>query len=255
MSGARAFAAALLEADAPAPAGLVTWNGSDPAQRFGVYRNNVVVSLIEALRAKFPVVATLVGEDFFRAMARDFARAHPPRSPIMALFGEDFPAFVAGFAPAAQLTYLADVARLEAARLAAYHAADAEALAADAFALVAPDRLAGLRVVFHPAARVLDFVHAAVSIWAAHQGQGDLAAVDPFEPEQALLTRPALEVETRRLAPGEAAMFAALSAGATLGDAAAKAFAARPDFDLTRALATLVASGAAVALEFEGDAS
>ena len=68
------FAAALLDPAAPCPSGLVTWNGSDAAQRFGVYRNNVTVSLIDAVADTFPVVQQLVGADFFRAMAGAFVR-------------------------------------------------------------------------------------------------------------------------------------------------------------------------------------
>ena len=255
MSAQDAFAVALLDAGAPAPDGLVAWNGSDPAQRFGVYRNNVVVSLVDALAAKFPVVAQLVGEEFFRAMAREHVRAAPPRSRMMALYGDDFAGFVATFPPATELPYLADVARLEAARLAAFHAADAEPLGPEAFAMIAPERLEAMRVGLHPAARIARFSHAAVSIWAAHQGQGDLAAVDPFEAEDALVTRPRLEVETRLLAPGEAALFEALGAGETLGAAAARGFAAHAGFDLSRALATLLTSGAASELFFNGEAT
>ena len=253
MSGQDAFAAALLDAGAPAPDGLVAWNGSDPAQRFGVYRNNVVVSLVDALAAKFPVVAELVGEDFFRAMARAHVRGAPPRSRMMALYGDDFAAFIAAFPPAADLPYLADVARLEAMRLVAFHAADAEPLGHEAFAMIAPERLGALCVGLHPAARIGRFAHAAVSIWAAHQGQGDLDDVDPFEAEDALVTRPRLEVETRRLAPGEAELFESLGAGETLGAAAARGFAAHPEFDLSRALATLLTSGAASELYFTGE--
>ncbi|MFA7290739.1 MAG: DNA-binding domain-containing protein, partial [Rhodocyclaceae bacterium] len=125
------FAAALLDPAQPAPAGLITWNGSDPAQRFGIYRNNVMVSLIEALADTFPVVQTLVGEEFFRAMAREFVRVSPPVSPVLAYYGDEFPAFVEHFPPAASLPYLADVARLEYARVLAFHAADSVPLATE----------------------------------------------------------------------------------------------------------------------------
>ena len=88
MSSQSAFAAALLNPDLPCPGGLTTWNGSDPELRFAVYRNNVTVSLIDALADTFPVVQALVGEEFFRAMARVFAQANPPRSRLMAYYGD-----------------------------------------------------------------------------------------------------------------------------------------------------------------------
>ena len=85
------FAAALLDPACPCPSGLKTWTGGDPARRFQVYRNNVVASLIDALADTFPVTLELVGDTFFRAMAGVFVRGCPPRSPILAFYGDDFP--------------------------------------------------------------------------------------------------------------------------------------------------------------------
>ncbi len=115
------FAAALLDPDVAAPDGLVAWNGSDPAHRFAVYRNNVTSALSDVLADSFPVTQQLVGEEFFRAMARIFLRGSPPPSPILTAYGEGFPAFVADFAPARTVPFLADVARLEWLRLRALH--------------------------------------------------------------------------------------------------------------------------------------
>ena len=84
-------------------------HASAPAKRFAVYRNNVVVSLIDALATRFPAVQRIVGEEFFRAMAGVRAGA----SAALALddgLWRDLPAFVETFAPAAELPYLADVA-------------------------------------------------------------------------------------------------------------------------------------------------
>jgi hypothetical protein len=113
MSHLQAFADSLLAMPPACPPGLTAWNRSDPARRFAVYRNNVMVSLIDALADSFPVTQALVGEEFFRAMAGVFARAHPPRSPVMAHYGDGFAGFIEDFQPAASLPYLADVARLE----------------------------------------------------------------------------------------------------------------------------------------------
>lgn len=115
MSAQRHFAEAVLAAEPLCPPGLMAWNGSDPARRFAV-RNNVMVSLIDALADSYPVTQDLVGEEFFRAMARLFVRTHPPRSPVLALYGAGLAEFIESFAPAAVLPYLADVARRDAAR-------------------------------------------------------------------------------------------------------------------------------------------
>ena len=68
------FQAALLDADLPVPPGLSDGQGNAAGKRFAVYRNNVAVSLTEALITAFPSIYTLVGDQFFRAMAGSFLR-------------------------------------------------------------------------------------------------------------------------------------------------------------------------------------
>lgn len=245
-----AFAAALLDPAVPCPTGLRAWNGSDPARRFAVHRNNVVSGLIDALAEGFPVVAALVGEDFFRAMAAAHVRACPPRSPVLAEWGEDFAGFIAGFAPAAGLPYLADVARLEQARTRACHAADAEPIDAArlAGALADPDALAALAIAWHPSLQVVASPFAIVSLWSAHQGDGDVPPVVVDEAEQALVLRDGLDVLVLPADPGTAAFVRAASEGAAFGAAAAAAFDRHAGFDLPAALSRLLAHGALVAL-------
>src|SRR6266852_5119664 len=119
------FAGALLDAERPIPRGITAHNAAIPTRRFAIYRNNVVAGLVKALKSRFPVVEKIVGEEFFAAMARVFVVERPPRSPVLAIYGDEFATFIAAFEPARELAYLADVARLEAARTRAYHAADA----------------------------------------------------------------------------------------------------------------------------------
>ena len=49
---------------------------------------------------RFPAVERLVGEEFFAGMAREFVMAHPPRSPLLLTYGDEFPDFIAAFEPA-----------------------------------------------------------------------------------------------------------------------------------------------------------
>lgn len=242
MSAQACFTNALLDPTLPCPAGLVTWNGSDPAMRFAVYRNNVVVSLVDALVDTFPVTRELVGDEFFRAMAQVFVLAHPPRSRVLASFGGDFPDFVAGFPPAASLAYLGDVARLEMLRVRAYHAADIPPLAPEAIAgmLVEPQRLPALRIGCHPSAAILRSSHAVFSLWAAHQGDLCLSAVDPAAPETALVVRAGMDVQTIQLRPAVGLFIEYLIGGTELASAVDAASAEESGFDLGEALATLI---------------
>lgn len=242
MNGQTAFAQAVLDPALDCPGGLTSWNGSDPRTRFAVYRNNVAVSLIDALADTFPVVQELVGEEFFRAMARVFVQAHPPRSRVMAYYGETFADFVASFAPAAAVPYLADVARLEMARVRAYHAADVAPLDPEALhgALADPQQLMRLRLVLHPGVQVIGSSFAVFSLWAAHQGTGCLSNVDPDLAQTALVFRNGLEVDTLELSVGAGVFISALQRGESLAEAAAIASGAQPDFDLVNTIALLI---------------
>ena len=251
------FAEALLAEEAVCPPGLATWNGSAPGKRFAVYRNNVIVSLIDALADSFPVTQELVGEQFFRAMARQFVRATPPRSPVLALYGDGFAEFIEAFPAATGVPYLADVARLELLRVQAWHAADADALAADEIArlLGEPAALPDARFILHPSVRLLRSPYAMVSLWAAHQSESAalaLSAVDPAQAETALVLRNVLDVEISAIAEGPATFILNLQQGVAFGQAAGQALAADAGFDLAASLGLLIRGGVLAGVEFPG---
>lgn len=233
---------ALVAPESPPLTGLATWNGSDPAQRFKVYRNNVAHSLVDALADSFGVVQTLVGEEFFRAMARVYALADPPRSPVLSRWGSGFANFIDGFAPAAGLPYLADMARLEFAQQQATHARDVQLLQATDLraVLAAPETLAGLRLSLHPSVWTYRSPYAIASLWLAHQDGGDIGAVDMETSECVLVWRQGSNAHSAAVSLGMHAFVKALAADQLLGDAAAAALAVDADFDLGPCLATLL---------------
>jgi Putative DNA-binding domain len=100
----RAFATALDDPAAPAPAMTHGRMSAPDVRRFAVYRNNVAVGLIGALEARYPVSRRIAGEDMFRAMARAFVRAHKPRTPVMIAYGGEFPEFVGAYLSSAAPT-------------------------------------------------------------------------------------------------------------------------------------------------------
>lgn len=244
------FAAALIDPDLPCPAGLTAGNGSDPAQRFRVYRNNVIVSLVDALADTFAVTRELVGDEFFRAMARLFAYAHPPQSRQMAFYGSDFPDFIAAFPPAAGLPYLADMARLEYRRVLAYHAADVAAVSPAEInaALADQDTVPALGLRLHPSLTVLSSAFAVVSLWAAHQGLLDLATIAPDVAETALILRHGLDVEVMQIPPAAGIFVGSLGTGSPLGAATVQAAAIDADFDPVGILGLLLQKSAIAAL-------
>ena len=234
------FAAALTNRDLPVPSGLTSWTGPRLERRFGVYRNNVSAGLIEALAVRYPVVLRLVGEEFFRAMTREYVLGALPRSPVLIEYGESYSDFVERFLPTASLAYLGDVARLESAYWRAYHAADVETLEPESFAAIATATLPDIRFAFHPSVSIVPSRWPIVSIWETNTRDADVTPIDLGRPENALVARPELDVEVRRLSTGAVAFLSAFAGSRTLSEAVGLAIESEPSFDLTANLAGLI---------------
>ena len=237
-----AFAQALLAPGAE-PAAEVAALVAQPA--FAVYRNTVVKGCIDALQANYPVVARLVGEEWFRAAAAVYVREALPSDPTLLNYGALFADFLARFPPAADLPYLPGCARLDRLWTEAHVATDQEPLDPAADARMTPDALA--RAVLHPhaAARWAWFEDAPIyTIWS--RNRADIVPDDDIDwrSEGVLLVRPRDTVEWQALDAAGCAFLDACAAGATLGRAAQAALEAREDADLARMMSTLLASGA-----------
>jgi hypothetical protein len=241
----REFALALLDADRATPSGLVGPDGVPSPRRFGVYRNNVVAGLIDALKDNYGAVCRIVGEEFFRAMAARFVIRNPPLSPIMLDYGAGFAGFIEGFEPAATLPYLADVARIERSWVESYHAADADPLSAQDLLAVDPKLLSRIRLSLHPSLRLTQSPYPAITIWRMNIGGGEPMAVDlDAGGEDALIVRADADVEVHQIPAGAAAFITSLARGKPVVSAAIAALEVTPHFDLKGLLAALVEAGA-----------
>lgn len=240
---ATSFAAALLDPELATPSVVVGPRNKSAAKRYDVYRNNVTVSLIDALAAVFPATMRITGADFFRAMARFHVRATPPTSPLLFEYGRDFPEFIERYEYAASMPWLGDVARIERAWLDAYHADDVDPLSPGTLASIPAEQLTDTVLTPHPAARIVRSRFPAVTIFAANRSEDPVGRIEATEPEDALVTRPNLEVIVRRLPPGGAVFLMRLLAGEPLGAAAETALSDCLAFDLSANIAGMLEAG------------
>jgi Putative DNA-binding domain len=242
-SYATAFTPALINPDQTTPSLVAGPNGKAAVKRYNVYRNNVTVSLIDALAMIYPAVQRITGVEFFRAMARFHVRATPPSSPLLFEYGRDFPAFIEQYEYAQCMPWLADTARIERAWLDAYHAADAAPLSPAALASFPPERLADLVFTAHPATRIVCSRFPALTIFAANRGEGPVGLIETALPEDALITRPDVDVVVRHLPAAGATYLSSLISGRPLGEAAAAALEASPSFDIGASIAGMIEAG------------
>ncbi len=210
-----------------------------------VYRNNVAVGLIDALRAAFPVTAEIVGSDAFDALALDFASAFPPAGPVLLDYGARFADFLAGQPWTSELPYLAGVAELERLASESHIAADAEPLRFADLAALGAERWMALRLPLHPAARFAWLRTPAMTIWLAHRDPAGFDSLAPeWRAEGALFTRPADAVEAILIDAPAHRLLSGLRLGESVGQAARAVADIYPETDFLELFAFLVNRGA-----------
>lgn len=233
------FRDALLDADKPVPDGLRDGNDAPAGARFSVYRNNVVLSLTEAMATAFPLISKLLGGETFNRLAGFFVRAHPPSSPLMMFYGEALPEFLEHFQPLAHIGYLADCARLDLARRQAYHAADAPAFDP---ASLQSEGVNDMRLTLAPATQIIRSPWPLYDIWRFNTEEG--APKPRAVAQDVLITRPEFDPQVQLLPTGAALWLQSLAAGASFEHALETTMEQIPDFDLASALTLTLTAGA-----------
>ncbi len=241
-----AFVAALTDVPDSA-AGAIAELVAQPG--FAVYRNTLTKGCVDALRANFPAVERLVGEEWFAAAATLYAREMPPRSGPLLEYGEDFPAFQQGFEPARELPYLSGVAQLDLLWLEVLSAVEQPVLALAALAAQNPEQLARQTLVPRAALRWRWFAELPVySIWRCTREQCEVPSTLVWQGEGALLSRSAGRIGWQPLERGGCVFLDACAAGRSLEQASELALAVQPELDFNDLLGRLLAAGAFAAL-------
>jgi len=210
---------------------------------FAVYRNTSARGVVEALRAAYPTVNMLVGDEMFTQVALDYRSEKPPAGPVLSDYGADFPDFLARQSWTCELPYLADVARLDWLWLGAF---------------LAPDRLPSSRpankddpqkIGLHPAARFTWLATPAMTIWQAHRDPWDLVELAPeWREEGALFTRRGQSVRAEMIGPECHHLLLACAAEMSVDDCLAAVSAAFPETDVADLLDRCFMSGALIIL-------
>lgn len=114
-------------------------------ERFAIYAGMYFWRIVDALREDFSRVAALLGDEGFQAVVRRYLALHPSRHPSLRPLGRELPGFLATHPPPGAPPFLADLARLEWARLEVFDAPDAVPLTLDALRTLRPERWPSLR--------------------------------------------------------------------------------------------------------------
>lgn len=220
---------------------LVTGDAIPAASRLDVYRHHIRHSLAAALATTFSTVQAVVGEGFFRGLARAFVEQCMPRQPVLSEYGAGLPDFITGYEPARDLPYLADVARLDWALSRAFHAPPVEGLGAPDLAAIEADRLPSMSLSLTPGTAIITSRFPIGRIWLASQPDADAAPVDlESGGERLLILRRPDDAAFVELASAEAAFVTALIEGRPIEGAAQAAFHIDGAFDLSTVFGRLL---------------
>lgn len=206
---------------------------------FAVYRNTCARGVVEALRAAFPTVDMLVGDEMFTEVALDYRRESPPSGPVLSDYGATFPSYLARQSWTSELPYLADVARLDRLWLETFLAPDFDS-----------SRMASIgqpRIMLHPAARFERLATPAMTIWQAHRNPDGIIEIEPeWREERALFARPGAVVHASQIDAACHRLLLSCMAPAGIGDCVAAVADAFPTANVPELLRDCVASGALV---------
>ena len=206
-----------------------------------IYRNGFHKACADVLRANYPSVVHLVGEDCFRALARRHVQTHPPRIASLVTYGEGFAEIIETTSALHGLEYLACVAKLDRAWTEVYFAEDAEGPDADALTGMTEHALTALPGRLAPCARRVSLEFSVLDAWTAlRRGGLEEQVTIGRSPLEMLVWRSSGEVAFRALCRGERALVDGIAAGRSCSDAAMIAVEVDADFDVADGFAALL---------------
>ena len=246
------FAGVIVRGDAPPVQIETAYPQYSISTAIEVYRNNYRGNLHDTLAGAYPVIAQLVGTDFFRYLTRHFIAQYPSRSGNLHHYGAEMADFVASFEPAGTLPYLPGVAALEWACHRAYFAEDASTLNIARLAQIPAEHYPDLILRTHPSCHLVRSNFPVVAIWHAHQPDAEVDFQIDLDSGAsiALVCRHDDVVTVSELPAADAGWLQAIQAGVPLGEATAATLEHHPDFDLQGLLLDLVAHGVLTEINF-----
>ncbi|MCK8068645.1 DNA-binding domain-containing protein [Cobetia sp. 1CM21F] len=134
-------------------------------ERLDIYAMAYRLRLFEVFGGDFEAVHTLIGDDAFGLLCRDYLAAHPPSHYSIRWAGQHFPAFVAAREPERSL--VTEMAAFEWALGLALDVVDSTPLSVETLQTLAPAEWPELTLAAHPSLKRFSFHFDTPAIWKA----------------------------------------------------------------------------------------
>jgi hypothetical protein len=213
-----AFQRFLLSGDSTIGSHVVGTERVPVETRLGIYGDGYRLRLIEALQKTFPVLAELLGESDFQALAAQYVDTHESTFFNIRWYGDQMGEFLAADETYSKAPILAEMARWEWAMAAVFDAADAEPIDISAFAHIAPEDWAALQFDWSAALQVIELEWNIPQLWKAVTEGNDERPDPVYGSNSYLIWRRELQIYFRPLGKEEAAAVAAARQGHSFGE-------------------------------------
>lgn len=147
--------------------------------RLGIYGNAYTMRLIEAMMEAFPAVHTLLGDDGFMEMAKEYVRNNPSQHFSIRWFGHQLSSFLAQQSPWKETLVLSEMAAFEWRLRDAFDAPDFTPVTMEEIQLIPPENWASMQFKLNPTLQRLELHWNVTELWQAIDEEQE-----PFPPEQ-----------------------------------------------------------------------
>jgi hypothetical protein len=225
-----AFMQELQGLEQPALRRQIVARGMSPARRLAIYRGNGIGACSKALELIYPVCRTIVGEAYFRQLALQYIEAYPSRQSDLNAYGGYWPDFlqrlVAADTALGELSYLADLARLEWHYHAAYYADNDPGFDFVALQQVPPSRQNDIYWHCSVALTVMQSAHPLYAVWHGNRDGRTVGSVAGLsEPECLCIYRSGFELVVEVINSSSYALLRGVLDGKTMGQLLAEEWA------------------------------
>jgi len=225
--------------------GVIPIVGAKFAHRVEAHRGNFHMSARSAIVSAYPVVERLVGEEYMQGLAAAYVKVHPPIVASLTSYGNEFPAFLRGFAPVQnELPWLPAVADLDRVWFDVYEAPDDPVLTSAELIGTSPAMLPMLAPGLVAAAQLMRFKICAYSVWRTNKADAKVAEIAiTSDAEWALLWRNDNQMHHTKLAQAEYVFLNNVQAGQSFAQAYAESCRFDPKFDLQQQFSRWLSAG------------
>ena len=172
-------------------------------QQLAIYQNNVRGALQNTLAQVYPVCRKILGENYFKQLARVYIKNHPSTHYDLNRYGELFSDFLKSQCQLQSelhdFLYLSDLAKLEWFYQKIYYAADAAIFDFTAFAKLTEQQQAQSQFHLVPCLKFMSSYYPVLSIWQVNQDEGNWQQTLSPQPENICVFRENNQIQMRQI--------------------------------------------------------